>query len=230
MRAGGVRQLVFSSSATVYGEPERVPIAENSRLHATSPYGRTKLMIEEMLRDLCRAEDSWHVVLLRYFNPVGEHQSGRIGEDPRGVPNNLMPFVMQVAVGRRSELAIFGSDWPTGDGTGVRDFIHVLDLAHGHLKALGALPQLPGCTAINLGTGRGHSVLEVLAAVRAVVGHEIPHRFAPRRPGDVAAAYADPSLARTLLGWQATRDLAAMCADSWRWQRQNPDGYGAAHS
>ncbi len=227
MREGGVRDLVFSSSATVYGDPERVPIAEDAPLRATNPYGRTKLFIEEMLRDLARAEPAMRIALLRYFNPVGAHPSGTLGEDPRGVPNNLMPYVMQVAVGRRPELSIFGNDWPTPDGTGVRDYIHVVDLARGHLAALNALPRIGGCQAINLGTGRGHSVLELVAAAGAAAGRPIPHRFAARRPGDVAAAYADPSRALTLLHWRAERTLAEMCADSWRWQSMNPQGFGA---
>jgi UDP-glucose 4-epimerase len=226
MRSRGVRSLVFSSSATVYGDPAKVPITEDMPLSATNPYGRTKLFIEEMCRDLAKAEGGWHIALLRYFNPVGAHASGLIGEDPKGIPNNLMPFIMQVAVGKRPELSIYGRDYPTPDGTGVRDYIHVLDLALGHLAALDALPRIDGCAAVNLGTGRGYSVLEMVKAVSQATGREIPHKFVPRRPGDVAAAYADPTLATRLFGWRATRSLAEMCADSWRWQQANPDGFG----
>ena len=225
MREAGVRDLVFSSSATVYGEPDEVPIAETAPLRATNPYGRTKLFIEEILRDVAGSEEGWRVLLLRYFNPVGAHPSGRIGEDPEGIPNNLMPFVMQVAVGRRPSVQVFGGDYPTPDGTGVRDYLHVVDLAKGHAAALGALGEVEGCTAVNLGTGRGNSVLEVLAAASAAVGRELPHEVVVRRPGDVASLYADPGLARSLLGWQAELELAQMCEDSWRWQSGNPEGY-----
>jgi UDP-glucose 4-epimerase len=225
MQRHDVRRLVFSSSATVYGEPESVPIPETARLGATNPYGRTKLVIEELLGDVAASDDRWHVALLRYFNPVGAHPSGRIGEDPRGIPNNLMPFVMQVAVGRRPELVVFGDDYPTPDGTCVRDYIHVMDLAEGHLAALDRLDELPGATPINLGTGSGSSVLEVVAAASAAVGREIPYRVGPRRPGDAPASYADPALANDRLAWKATRTLADMCADAWRWQSQNPEGY-----
>ncbi|MHC4548237.1 MAG: UDP-glucose 4-epimerase GalE [Planctomycetota bacterium] len=223
----GVRNFVFSSSATVYGDPARVPITEDAPLGPTNPYGRTKFVMEEILRDVARAEEGWHIILLRYFNPVGAHPSGRIGEDPRGIPNNLMPFIMQVAVGRRDRLAVFGDDYPTTDGTGVRDYIHVVDLAEGHLAALRALPRVEGCVAYNLGTGRGYSVLEVIAAAAQASGKEIPHGVVARRPGDIAACWADPSLAAQTLAWTATRDLDEMCADAWRWQHQNPDGYGA---
>ncbi len=227
MEAHGCRRLVFSSSATVYGDPERVPITEDCRLQATNPYGRTKLMMEDIMRDLCASDARWSCVLLRYFNPVGAHVSGRIGEDPNGIPNNLMPFISQVAVGRLDELKVFGDDYPTPDGTGVRDYIHVVDLAAGHLAALDRIDDLPGCTAINLGTGRGYSVLEMVRAFAAASGREIPYTVVARRPGDVAACYADPALAAERLGWRAERGLEAMCADTWRWQRDNPQGYAA---
>jgi UDP-glucose 4-epimerase len=226
MRRHGVRDLVFSSSATVYGDPATVPVTEGSPLSATNPYGRTKLMIEEMLGDVAASEPDWRIVLLRYFNPVGAHPSGRIGEDPAGIPNNLMPFVMQVAVGRRPRVGVFGDDYPTPDGTGVRDYIHVVDLAAGHRAALDALPKLGPCTPVNLGTGRGNSVLEVIAAASKAVGRELPYEVVDRRPGDIAATWADVSRARELLGWEATRTLDEMCADHWRWQSANPEGYG----
>ena len=225
MAAAGVFNLVFSSSATVYGDPHAVPIDESFPLRATNPYGRSKLIIEDMLRDIGRADPRWRVALLRYFNPVGAHASGLIGEDPRGIPNNLMPYVSQVAVGRRGELGIFGGDYPTPDGTGVRDYIHVVDLARGHLAALNRLDQLAGVAPINLGTGRGYSVLEVVAAFEQASGRPVPYRLGDRRPGDVAACYADPRRAQELLGWSAERDLAMMCADSWRWQSMNPLGF-----
>lgn len=227
MKDHGVRDLVFSSSATVYGEPETVPITEDARLGAKNPYGRTKLFIEEMCRDVAAADgaEPWRIILLRYFNPVGAHPSGRIGEDPRGIPNNLLPFIMQVAVGRRERLKVFGDDYPTDDGTGVRDYLHVVDLALGHLAALGSLDKVEGCVAVNLGTGRGFSVLEMVEAARRASGHEIPYDIAPRRPGDAAVVYADPSRAAALLGWKATRTLDDICADSWRWQSANPHGY-----
>ena len=226
MRRHDVRDLVFSSSCTVYGEPERVPIDESCRLSSMSPYGGTKLYIEQMLREVAEAEPGWRTILLRYFNPVGAHASGRIGEDPRGVPNNLLPFVMQVAVGRHPVVKVFGDDYPTPDGTGVRDYIHVVDLALGHLAALRALADVDGCTAVNLGTGNGYSVLEVIAAASRAVGKEIPYEIHPRRAGDVTAAWADPSLANELLGWRADRNLDVICADAWRWQSANPEGYG----
>lgn len=228
MREAGCRRLVFSSSATVYGIPETVPLTEDSPLAAINPYGRTKLMIEQMLRDLAQAEPDWQVALLRYFNPVGAHASGHIGEDPTGLPNNLMPFVTQVAVGRLPRLRIFGGDYPTPDGTGVRDYLHVVDLAQGHVKALDwlATARPGGATAINLGTGRGRSVLELVRAFEAASGRAIPCDIVPRRPGDAASCCADPALAARLLGWTATRDLDAMCRDAWRWQSQNPQGYG----
>jgi UDP-glucose 4-epimerase len=228
MDAAGVRRLVFSSSATVYGDPHVVPIREDFLLSVTNPYGRSKLMVEDILRDLCLSDPRWQVALLRYFNPVGAHESGLIGEDPNGIPNNLMPFVSQVAIGKRPEVVVFGNDYPTPDGTGVRDYIHVVDLARGHLKALDALRNTQGALTINLGTGRGYSVLEMIKAFSLACGRELPYRIAARRPGDVAACYADPSLAAEVLGWRAERNIEQMCADSWRWQSQNPDGYGAA--
>lgn len=225
MAAAGVFRLVFSSSATVYGDPHAVPIDESFPLQATNPYGRSKLIIEDMLRDIGQTDPRWRVALLRYFNPVGAHASGLIGEDPRGIPNNLMPYVAQVAVGRRQELSIFGGDYPTPDGTGVRDYIHVVDLARGHLAALGKLDQLAGVVPVNLGTGQGYSVLDVVAAFEKASGQPVPYRIVERRPGDVAACYADPRRARELLGWMAERDIAAMCADAWRWQSANPLGF-----
>ena len=225
MRLHGVRGLVFSSSATVYGDPAAVPITEDFPLSATNPYGRTKLFIEEILKDLAAAEPDWRICLLRYFNPVGAHPSGKIGEDPRGIPNNLMPYVMQVAVGRLGKLSVFGGDYDTKDGTGVRDYIHVVDLAKGHLAALDALPEMSGTRAINLGTGTGYSVLEVLAAAEQAVGRKIPHEIVARRPGDVAECYADPSRAKRELSWKAELGLADMTADSWRWQEHNPRGF-----
>lgn len=232
MKDHEVRDLVFSSSATVYGDPESVPITEDARLGAKNPYGRTKLFIEEICRDVAASEPdaSWRIVLLRYFNPVGAHPSGRIGEDPRGIPNNLLPFIMQVAVGRRERLNVFGNDYPTDDGTGVRDYLHVVDLALGHLAALEALDDLKGCVAVNLGTGRGFSVLEMVEAARRASGQEIPYEIAPRRPGDAAVVFADPSRAASLLGWKATRSLDDICADSWRWQSSNPNGYDTGES
>jgi UDP-glucose 4-epimerase len=224
----GVRRMVFSSSCTVYGEPERVPVTEDCPRRAVNPYGRTKLMIEEMLEDLADADNGWHMLVLRYFNPAGAHPSGRIGEDPIGTPNNLMPFVMQVAVGRHEYVKVFGGDYPTLDGTGVRDYIHVVDLAAGHVAALEALNRVAGCRAVNLGTGQGSSVLEVIAAASHAVGREIPYQLTKRRRGDAPEIYADPSLAARLLGWRAERDLGAMCRDHWNWQRQNPYGYRPA--
>ncbi len=224
MQRHACKTLVFSSSATVYGNPEHLPIREDAPLSATNPYGATKLMSEDILRDLQRADPQWAVALLRYFNPVGAHESGLIGEDPRGIPNNLLPFVTQVAVGRRPHLQVFGNDYDTPDGTGVRDYIHVLDLAAGHVDALRYLLAQRRSITANLGTGRGHSVLEVVHAFENASGREVPVQFAPRRPGDIAASYADATLAHELLGWRAARDLAAMCADSWRWQHQNPNG------
>ena len=227
MAAAGVFRLVFSSSATVYGDPRSVPIREDFPLQATNPYGRSKLIIEDMARDMAQADARWRVALLRYFNPVGAHSSGMIGEDPQGIPNNLMPFVAQVAVGRRPELSVFGGDYPTPDGTGVRDYIHVVDLARGHLAALNALDRLVGAVPINLGTGRGYSVLEVVRAFEQASGRKVPFRIVDRRPGDVAACYADPATAREALGWFAGKDLATMCEDSWRWQAGNPSGFSS---
>lgn len=225
MREAGVRKLVFSSSATVYGDPQRLPITEAHPLSATNPYGRTKLMIEEILRDLVASEAGWQIALLRYFNPVGAHASGLIGEDPVGPPNNLMPYVAQVAVGVRPFLNVFGDDYPTPDGTGVRDYIHVVDLAMGHLAALDRLRAHEGLFAVNLGTGVGHSVLEMVRAFETVSSRRIDYRIAERRPGDVASCYADASLAQELLGWKAARGLDEMCADAWHWQSANPKGY-----
>ena len=225
MQDHGVRRLVFSSSATVYGQPEKLPITEDSALSATNPYGTTKLLGEELLRELARCDPGWQIAFLRYFNPVGAHPSGRIGEDPRGVPNNLMPYVAQVAVGQREFLQVFGDDYDTPDGTGVRDYIHAMDLADGHVAALRFLLERQQSVTVNLGTGRGYSVLEVVKAFERASGKAVPYRITPRRPGDVAACYADPSLARELLGWSATRDIDAMCADAWRWQSQNPRGF-----
>jgi UDP-glucose 4-epimerase len=225
MEAAGVRRIVFSSSCTVYGDPERVPIAETARRRAASPYGRTKLIIEDMLADLAASDARWRALALRYFNPAGAHPSGRLGEDPEGIPNNLMPYVMQVAIGRRPHVRVFGDDYPTPDGTGVRDYLHVVDLALGHLAALEAGATLGGFAAVNLGTGRGASVLEVIAAASRAVGRDLPYEVVGRRPGDVAASWADPSLAHELLGWKATRGLDEMAADHWRWQAGNPRGY-----
>lgn len=225
MQRHGVKRFVFSSSATVYGDPESLPIREDARLVATNPYGQTKLMGEAILRDLGAADPAWQTGCLRYFNPVGAHESGRIGEDPRGTPNNLMPYVAQVAVGRRERLNVFGNDYPTPDGTGVRDYIHVTDLAEGHVAALQRLLDAPGSFTVNLGTGRGYSVLEVVRAYAQASGREVPYTVAPRRPGDVAACYADPALAHELLGWQARLGLDRMCEDSWRWQSMNPNGF-----
>ena len=219
MAEAGVRTLVFSSSATVYGDPHAVPIREDFPLSATNAYGRSKLMIEEILRDTARSDDAWRIALLRYFNPVGAHTSGLIGEDPNGIPNNLMPYISQVAVGQREELSVFGGDYPTVDGTGVRDYIHVVDLARGHLAALNALAKNPGVLTVNLGTGQGYSVLQVVEAFARASARPVPYRIVDRRPGDIAACYADPTLARELLGWQAERGLDAMCADAWRWQQ-----------
>jgi UDP-glucose 4-epimerase len=225
MQARQVGRFVFSSSATVYGDPEQLPITESSALTATNPYGQTKLMGEQILNDLGAANPHWQTACLRYFNPVGAHESGLIGEDPRGVPNNLMPYVTQVAVGRRDKLSVYGNDYPTPDGTGVRDYIHVNDLAQGHVAALHRLLDHPGSLTVNLGTGRGYSVLEVVAAFATASGRNVPYEIKPRRTGDVAACYADPTLAQRLLGWSAQHDLSRMCADSWRWQSQNPKGF-----
>lgn len=225
MQKYGVKNLVFSSSATVYGDPATVPITEDFPLSATNPYGRTKLFIEYILKDLYVADDSWNIALLRYFNPVGAHKSGLIGEDPNDIPNNLLPYISQVAVGKLKELSIFGDDYPTPDGTGIRDYIHVVDLALGHIKALEKLQSNSGLLIYNLGTGKGTSVLEMVKAFENASQRTIPYRIAPRRPGDVAACYAEPAKAEHELNWTATRNLAEMCEDSWRWQSQNPNGY-----
>ncbi len=225
MQKFGLRNLVFSSSATVYGEPKSFPITEDFPLSATNPYGRSKLIIEDMLRDLPIAEPDWNIILLRYFNPVGAHSSGRIGEDPNGIPNNLLPYIAQVAVGRLPYLRVFGNDYPTPDGTGIRDYIHVVDLALGHIKALEHLAHNPGLAAYNLGTGRGYSVLEVLAAFEKACGKSLPYQVIERRPGDIATSYADASKANRQLHWQASLGIDEMCADAWRWQSQNPNGY-----
>ena len=218
MGEAGLRTIVFSSSATVYGEPATVPIREDFPLSASNPYGRSKLMVEDILRDMVKADPRWRVALLRYFNPVGAHASGLIGEDPNGIPNNLMPYIAQVAVGRLKEQPVYGNDYPTPDGTGVRDYIHVVDLARGHLAALNALRERPGVLTVNLGTGRGYSVLELVRAFSAASGRPVPYRVVGRRPGDIAQCYADPSLARETLGWKAELGIDAMCADAWRWQ------------
>lgn len=225
MAEAGVKTLAFSSSATVYGDPASVPIREDFPTGPTNPYGRSKWMVEYLLQDLVAADPSWRVALLRYFNPVGAHESGLIGEDPNGLPNNLMPFVSQVAVGKLGELRVFGGDWPTPDGTGVRDYIHVLDLAQGHVRAIDYLAEHTGLLTVNLGTGRGYSVLEVVRAFEQASGRAVPYRIVDRRPGDIAQCYADPAHANRLLGWVARRDLAQMCADAWNWQRSNPQGY-----
>ncbi len=224
MRRRGCKTLVFSSSATVYGAPEKLPIREDAALSTTNPYGATKLMSENILRDLQLADSTWTMALLRYFNPVGAHESGLIGEDPRDTPNNLMPYVSQVAVGKRARLQIFGNDYETPDGTGVRDYIHVLDLAQGHVAALRYLLDTKVSITANLGTGRGYSVLELVRAFERASGRSVPFDIVARRPGDIAACYADPTVAREVLGWQALRDLETMCADAWRWQRLNPQG------
>ena len=226
MEAADCRTLAFSSSATVYGRVTSVPISEDAPLGATNPYGWSKYVVEQVLTDVAAADDRWSVGLLRYFNPVGAHGSGRIGEDPTGTPNNLVPFIAQVAVGRRERLVVHGGDYDTTDGTGVRDYIHVVDLAEGHLAALERLRAVTGARAWNLGTGRGSSVLEVVAAFSAACGRQVPYEVRDRRPGDVAASYADPARAAAELGWSAARDLAQMCEDAWRWQSANPEGYG----
>lgn len=227
MEGHGLHRLVFSSSATVYGDPARLPVTEDAPRQAVNPYGRTKLMIEQLLEDVAASDPVWRIMLLRYFNPVGAHESGRIGEDPIGIPNNLMPNVMQVAAGRRPFLKVFGDDYDTPDGTCVRDYIHVVDLAAGHLRALEAVEDAPGCRAVNLGTGRGYSVLEVVAAAGRAVGREVPYQLEGRRPGDAPCVYADTELSLRMLGWQATRTLDDMCRDHWRWQSANPAGYAA---
>ena len=218
MQRNDVKTLVFSSSATVYGDPASVPIREDFPLSATNPYGRSKLVIEEILRDLFRADPGWRIALLRYFNPAGAHESGLIGEEPNGIPNNLLPYVAQVAAGQRAHLSVYGADYPTPDGTGLRDYIHVVDLAIGHVKTLSKLATGPGVVTYNLGTGQGNSVLDMVRAFERASGAAVPYRVVARRPGDIAACYADPGLAQAELGWKAERDIAQMCADSWRWQ------------
>lgn len=225
MTERNVKTLVFSSSATVYGSPQCLPLSEGHPLSTTNPYGQTKLVIEGMLHDMHRSDPAWRINVLRYFNPVGAHPSGQVGEDPQGIPNNLLPFVAQVALGKREFLNVWGNDYPTPDGTGVRDYIHVVDLALGHLKALARLQDHAECRAINLGTGVGYSVLDMVRAFERASGKPVPYKVAPRRAGDIAACYADPALALNLLGWRAERDLDAMCADAWRWQSGNPNGY-----
>ena len=228
MKEFGVSNLVFSSSATVYGDPSKVPITEDFPVSATNPYGRTKLFIEQILRDLAIADGTLSIALLRYFNPVGAHKSGLIGEDPNGIPNNLMPYISQVAVGKLEQLSVFGDDYPTPDGTGVRDYIHVVDLAKGHLKALEKLGTSTGVLTYNLGTGSGSSVLDMVKAFENATGKKVPYTIAPRRPGDVAACYADPTKAESELGWKAERGIEEMCEDTWRWQSNNPNGYRKA--
>ena len=225
MAAHNVKSLVFSSSATVYGYPEVVPIDESFPLSVTNPYGRTKLMIEDILRDLHESDSTWKIALLRYFNPIGAHHSGRIGESPTGIPNNLMPYITQVAIGRREKLSVFGNDYNTTDGTGVRDYIHVVDLVLGHIKALEYLKHNDGIDTFNLGTGTGYSVLELVEAFKTATGKDIPYELVDRRPGDVAICYANPEKAEQLLGWKAEKNLQQMCEDSWRWQSNNPVGY-----
>lgn len=225
MRRHGVRTLVFSSSATVYGDPASVPIHEDAPLSATNPYGRSKLMAEDIQRDLAASEPGWNIAILRYFNPVGAHESGQVGEDPNGIPNNLMPFISQVAIGQRSKLTVFGNDYPTPDGTGVRDYIHVVDLADGHLKALQALQTQGGLITVNLGTGQAYSVLDMVKAFETASGKSVPYEIANRRPGDIAACWANPTSAHDILGWRAQRGMQEICEDAWRWQSLNPAGY-----
>ncbi len=227
MRKHGVYNLIFSSSATVYGNPspENLPLREDAPLAAVNPYGQTKLWLEDIMRAMSAADKSWHIVLLRYFNPVGAHESGLMGEDPNGIPNNLMPYMTQVAVGRLKELTVFGDDYPTPDGTGVRDYIHVCDLAEGHVAALAKVGELAGCTPINLGTGNGISVKQLVSSFEKALGRPLPHKFGPRRPGDAAACYANADRARDLLGWSASRGADEMCRDAWNWQSKNPNGY-----
>ncbi|RWZ59064.1 UDP-glucose 4-epimerase GalE [Halobacillus fulvus] len=225
MKTHNVKQLVFSSSATVYGDPDEVPIQETASLRATNPYGRTKLMIEEILQDLHVADEEWSISILRYFNPIGAHPSGRIGENPNGIPNNLFPYITQVAVGKLEQLQVFGDDYPTPDGTGVRDYIHVDDLANGHLKAYEKINNSKGVHIHNLGTGNGYSVLEVIQAFEKETGQKVPYKVIDRRPGDIAECYADPEKAKEELGWEAKKGLQEMCRDSWNWQYNNPNGY-----
>ena len=225
MREHNVKNLVFSSSATVYGKPKSVPIKEDFPLSTSNPYGSTKLFIEYILKDLYKADDSFNIAILRYFNPIGAHESGRIGEDPKGIPNNLCPYITQVAIGKRKELGVFGNDYATPDGTGVRDYIHVVDLAKGHVLAVNKLAQNPGLIIVNLGTGRGYSVLEMVKAFEKVTGKPIPYKIMPRRPGDIDECYADPTKAYEILGFKAEKTLEDMCRDAMRWQTQNPNGY-----
>lgn len=226
MQAAGCRNIIFSSSATVYGKPESVPIKETFKTQVTNPYGRTKLVLEQLLADLYESDNSWNVMLLRYFNPIGAHESGLIGEDPKGIPNNLVPYIAKVAVGKLEHINVFGDDYDTPDGTGVRDYIHVMDLADGHVKALEHI-EGAGLSIYNLGTGTGYSVLEVIKAFSKACGKDLPYVIGPRRPGDIDMCYADPSLAREKLGWEAKRGIEEMCADSWNWQSRNPSGYEA---
>ncbi|MGX4598557.1 UDP-glucose 4-epimerase GalE [Faecalimicrobium sp. JNUCC 81] len=225
MKKYDVKKFVFSSSATVYGDPHTCPILEDFPLSVTNPYGRTKLMVEDMLRDICYADKTIDVAILRYFNPIGAHKSGRIGEEPSGIPNNIMPYITKVAIGQLPHLNVFGDDYPTPDGTGVRDYIHVLDLASGHVKALEKLNENPGLVTYNLGTGKGYSVLELVNALKKASGREIPYKITSRREGDIASCYADPSKAEKELGWNAKYEIDEMCEDSWRWQSNNPNGY-----
>ncbi|WKA57720.1 UDP-glucose 4-epimerase GalE [Planococcus shenhongbingii] len=225
MKKHQVKKFVFSSSATVYGNPERVPIDESFPLSVTNPYGRTKLIIEEILRDIYKSDPSWRIAILRYFNPIGAHESGRIGENPTGIPNNLMPYITQVAVGKREQLQVFGNDYNTHDGTGVRDYIHVVDLVKGHIKALQYLEANEGIETFNLGTGMGYSVLDLVNSFGEATSRTVPYQIVGRRPGDIGTCYANPEKAKTLLGWQAEKDLIEMCKDSWNWQSQNPDGF-----
>lgn len=225
MKKYDVKKFVFSSSATVYGNPKTCPILEDFPLSATNPYGRTKLMVEDILRDICYSDKSMDVAILRYFNPIGAHKSGKIGEEPSGIPNNIMPYITKVAVGKLPNVNVFGNDYDTLDGTGVRDYIHVVDLANGHVKALEKLNQNPGLITYNLGTGNGYSVLQLIEAVKKASGRDIPYKFTERREGDIATCYADPSKARAELGWEAKYELDEMCEDSWRWQFNNPNGY-----
>ncbi|MFC1494102.1 UDP-glucose 4-epimerase GalE [Thermodesulfobacteriota bacterium] len=225
MRDNNIKKIVFSSSCTVYGDPRKVPITEDFPLSATNPYGRSKLIIEEMLRDTYRSDESWDIILLRYFNPVGAHPSGMIGEDPNGIPNNLLPYISQVAVGKLECIPVFGDDYPTKDGTGIRDYIHVVDLAIGHLKALDKIKTKTGVAAYNLGTGMGYSVLEMIEAFKEASGKDIPYQITDRRPGDIAVTYADPTLAQNELNWTAEKGINEMCADTWNWQSRNPNGY-----
>jgi len=227
MAKHNVKNIVFSSSATVYGDPATVPITEDFPLSATNPYGRSKLFIEEILRDLYKSDPTWNMIILRYFNPVGAHSSGTIGEDPKGTPNNLLPYVTQVAIGKLQFLSVYGNDYKTVDGTGVRDYIHVVDLAKGHIAAVKKLETKPGCIPVNLGTGNGYSVLQMVEAMKKASGKEIAYKIVPRRPGDVASCYADPANALKTLGWKAEKTLDDMTADAWRWQSQNPNGYSS---